>query len=845
MRSLIDRFPLYGFLFLCAVSAVSLPGQLKATSDIFQSQGQSGAALASQETADAVKLPDMERTMHNAQVYEAKLIEINRIANKKTAFFRLDALLQETSEMAANLGIQLGKNSQTINLKYNRALLNYINKFDDRLKRAMSDLDTYSAQLGFARLELDSIMVDPLLYQRSGSEQLPPEQPAVITRLRENIAASSEMLNKRRLTVATYQSRGTILHSSLAEYRENLTLERRRMHRELLRKDSPLIWQADPPDVAAVGIQDVISETWSINKLILKRYLVEHGVLSIALLLAIILLYVRFRGMLRTVAGKKQQASVILSRAQYLPRRPLLSAIHAVVAVAPVFYPSAPTALLSALLFLLVLATGGMLYGRLTARVYQVWMLTFIIFAASTFSNMYWQVALSERWVLMALSASAAALSVWVIRRFKFGEHKLPEYLPVGAWIYLIFQVAALLAMALGRFNLGKILSLSATLGVQHAIALLVFVAVLKEAVYLQTESARDTEKQLTSYFDFEALQRRVSKLFFVLSAAIWLYFFLENLSVYDVAKEVFGDFMTKERTLLNAGFSIGDIVIFIGALYVSVVLANNVAFFLSLRDQQYADDRNKRIGSFTLLVKIGIISAGFIIAVAISGIPLDKLAIVLGALSVGIGFGLQGIVNNLVSGIILAFERPVQIGDSVSIGPVSGIVQSIGVRASKIKDWDGAEVIIPNGDVLSQTLTNWTLTDKRRRVELIIGVAYGSNIDLVSRLIAESLEHPGILKDRRAVYLQNFGDNSLDFRVLFWVRNFDAWVELRDTVMRSIAKAFAENGVQIPFPQRDLYIKEFPAVKQERVSGKDAAPLDGGEIAGRKGNENTDREEA
>ncbi|MDX5477599.1 MAG: mechanosensitive ion channel, partial [Cyclobacteriaceae bacterium] len=230
-----------------------------------------------------------------------------------------------------------------------------------------------------------------------------------------------------------------------------------------------------------------------------------------------------------------------------------------------------------------------------------------------------------------------------------------------------------------------------------------------------------------------------------------------------------------------------------------------------------------KKLGSSILIIRLSILIVGFLIAAAASGIPLDKIAIILGAFSLGISFGLQTIVNNLVSGIILAFEKPIQIGDTVQVGPVEGVVKEIGIRASKIKNWDGAEVIIPNGDLLAQQLTNWTLSDKQRRVELIIGVSYNSDMDLVTELIKKQLERDEILTNPiPRVYLQTFADNSVNFRVLFWVNDVDIWIVIRDQVMRGIFNSFKENNIEIPFPQRDLHVKSFPGLIHEKLSRAD-----------------------
>ena len=148
-----------------------------------------------------------------------------------------------------------------------------------------------------------------------------------------------------------------------------------------------------------------------------------------------------------------------------------------------------------------------------------------------------------------------------------------------------------------------------------------------------------------------------------------------------------------------------------------------------------------------TMLARYAVISLGFLIALSIAGIPLDRLAIVLGAFSVGIGFGLQTVVNNFVSGLILMFERPIQIGDAVEVSGLVGRVRRIGVRASTIETFDGAEVIVPNGTLVSSQLINWTLSSRSRRIEIQVGVAYGTDPEKVLALLRDAPKgQPGVL---------------------------------------------------------------------------------------------------
>jgi len=187
----------------------------------------------------------------------------------------------------------------------------------------------------------------------------------------------------------------------------------------------------------------------------------------------------------------------------------------------------------------------------------------------------------------------------------------------------------------------------------------------------------------------------------------------------------------------------------------------------------------------------------------------LTNLSIVLGAFSVGIGFGLQNIFNNMVSGLILAFERPINVGDVVQVGQLMGTVRSIGLRSSKVKSFDGAEVIVPNGNLISNEMINWTLSDSNRRMDIRIGVAYGTDPEKVLGImerIAE--EHKDVRKKPKPKgYFLEFGDSSLNFRLLAWV-NLDNRLEVESEINVQINKKLAEAGIEIPFPQRDLHIR-------------------------------------
>jgi small-conductance mechanosensitive channel len=210
-------------------------------------------------------------------------------------------------------------------------------------------------------------------------------------------------------------------------------------------------------------------------------------------------------------------------------------------------------------------------------------------------------------------------------------------------------------------------------------------------------------------------------------------------------------------------------------------------------------------------IIRYVIIAVGLIVILQTAGIDLSTLTILAGALGVGVGFGLQNITNNLVSGIILLFERPIKVGDRIEVGEVHGDVVMISPRATTIVTNDNIAVIVPNSDFITGRVTNWSYTDRDVRFHIPVGVSYRSDPEEVRRLLlAVAGAHPGVLKQPEPDALfQEFGDSSLNFVLLVWTRDYITTPGvLRSELNFAISRMFKEHGIEVPFPQRDLHIR-------------------------------------
>lgn len=200
------------------------------------------------------------------------------------------------------------------------------------------------------------------------------------------------------------------------------------------------------------------------------------------------------------------------------------------------------------------------------------------------------------------------------------------------------------------------------------------------------------------------------------------------------------------------------------------------------------------------------------IIVLDLLQVPLAAFAFISGAVAIGVGFGAQNIINNFISGWILMWERPIKIGDFLELGEVRGTVEAIKTRSTHIRRLDGVYVVVPNSHLLENEVTNWTLTNRVVRTSVIVGVAYGSNVDLVTRLLEQAAdEHDSILDDpERTVLFDDFGDSALIFELMVWMKVVSGARGLRavrSDLRYRIESLFREHDVVISFPQRDVHV--------------------------------------
>ncbi|WP_205757936.1 mechanosensitive ion channel domain-containing protein [Lutibacter sp. HS1-25] len=271
---------------------------------------------------------------------------------------------------------------------------------------------------------------------------------------------------------------------------------------------------------------------------------------------------------------------------------------------------------------------------------------------------------------------------------------------------------------------------------------------------------------------------------------------------------------------LMSIGFNLGDVKISLGILITSISILytayilstiNEIVLMNSAFDNKL--DKGTRL-SIAQLFRYFLLFFGFLIAIAVVGFDLTNFAIVLSALSVGIGFGLQGLVNNFVSGLILLFERPIREGDTIEVEGIWSEVKKIGLRSTTVQTFDQSDIIIPNADLVYNKVVNWTLTNQRKRIKIEVGVAYGSDVNLVIDTLTEiGSSNSDLVKNHKPVVLfVNFADSTLNFELRVWAKNALDAMQVESDLRKEIDRRFREEKIEIAFPQRDLHIRSVDA---------------------------------
>jgi small-conductance mechanosensitive channel len=436
------------------------------------------------------------------------------------------------------------------------------------------------------------------------------------------------------------------------------------------------------------------------------------------------------------------------------------------------------------------------------------------LFLAERLGFLFLANTLFYRLSTVALTAVSLAAILWLLRRGRRQPQspaptRLAGMLRGIAWVAVGLLCVSLASNLFGNVSLAEMLT-SAVIGCGY-FGLVLYAGVTVIITLVQVLLARQgiSRFRLAREHAPPLVQLLIRLLTFA-AVVGWAVYAMDRFRILRATYAYATQILSYTLTVGEVSISLGNVLLFLISVVIAFWAARTIR--LILRDEVLTRMALPRgVGnSIASLSYYLVLLLGLGIALSAAGFETSQLTIVFGALGVGIGFGLQGVVNNFVSGLILMFERPIQPGDVVEISGTSGQVRDIGMRATRIKTFEGADVIVPNGTLLSEKLTNWTLLDRSRRIEVSIGLAYGTEPNrAIDVLDAVARETAGVVTEPApTVLFMGFGASTLDFSIRAWTHDFDNWINIRSDLMARMYDALRQAGIEIAFPQRDLHLR-------------------------------------
>lgn len=507
-----------------------------------------------------------------------------------------------------------------------------------------------------------------------------------------------------------------------------------------------------------------------------------------------LLFYVWVWSNFRTLRKLDQLKVIEPFHIDYIKKFPVIGTLIFILSLAPLFDLHAPSIYFESVqLFLMILLTT-LFWKHQEHRLFYLWCVFMLLFLVLLITRYVGLSLTFQRWANFLVASGSVMFAFYTLVRH---AKKFEKWILFAIGFYILFNTLAIICNLFGRVTYSQIFGYTAVYSFAQTISLGVFVKLVQESFLLQIQTSR-TRKKYPQEFNYAGISKSIRRFSFFLAIPLWLILFATNLNVFDALNDWLEDLFTSNRQVGNFSFTLGGILLFLGIIWLSNFLQKYIAYFFGdTGDDAAFDDKGQR--SKLMVTRLILLISGFLLAVAASGLAVDRITVILGALGVGIGLGLQGIVNNFVSGVILIFDRPLRIGDIVDIGDKRGRVKEIGIRTSTLLTDDGAEVIIPNGDVLSHNIINWTLSNNHVRQTLSFTFDKPANkeaikVDEIKEII---LKNSNVIPHKDPeIIIDTMSAKNMDLKIYFWIKEFTKGITTTAEVKAEVYQYLENKGV-------------------------------------------------
>jgi small-conductance mechanosensitive channel/DNA-binding FrmR family transcriptional regulator len=752
-----------------------------------------------------------------AEKISSHVREIQKLAESAQATTDITDELSATTQEVTRLARDLAA-SPPVSLRGVAAARQHWSSLDDLLDGWQASLQKRSTALQEAHDELESSRA---VWQVSRSDELPEAVLQQIDSVLSELDATKTAVAQRMEDVLTMQGQVSKQRDSTSRALGRLDEIEASKRSNLLVRDQDPLWRAfasDKRDLASEFARSRSAIRAAVSEFFVRyrTHLAAHAALFVFLVSLI--------WMTRSAVSDEAMSDRDLERVSVVLSRPISTALLISLLMLRFIYPIAPSEVIQ---FGRVIALVPLLrlLPKLLPKFYWVFIILAVIYAAESTVQLAEEGSLLQRLMLLATTLLAIiALVAGLLRTYRqevFEQTRTQHLARVLGWLGVLGLVVSLAANVYGTMALATLLANAMFNAIWAAVVLYVVLNVLSGLLILVLRSP--IARVLQSVRNASGIiHRRIVGVLGLGGILIWISLVLSWLQIRQPILRWCEDAIGHEWVVGTLQISVGGVAAFIITIVIAVLLSKLIRFFLEQDVLSRLSLPRGAAATISTLLHYTIMGIGILVALAASGMDLGKLGFIIGALGVGIGFGLQNIVNNFVSGLILIFERPVKVGDLIELTDTKGHVTRIGARSCTVKTFDGAEVIIPNGDLISSSVTNWTLSDQKRRTEVLIPVPRGSDTRRVIDLLQSvARKQEDVLDDPAPVAaFQAFDETGMVLVLRAWPRVDADIVSVRNALVAGSIEALHEAGIDVPRPQRDVHLRQDETAGQQDPAG-------------------------
>ena len=744
-----------------------------------------------------------EKTIQSLTKFRENTTHNPEISKVKSDFVKLHAQIGQYKEETKKYDLEKLPKNKLADLENRLEAFNVrIMSFQKVVKKAINEINT-----GLVSLETEKTIWEKT--EKSRFKQKIPDP--LVARIKTSLKYTRNIQKIIKTELDSLLSLQSEISDDDLYVKEQLLVikeVKKSIQKRLFQIDQPPLWKISVDS----SIYSEIKYTAQHKKESFLNYYNNYTVNFEIHLIVFLFLFVIFFSLFLKVARNKLNEDDI-NFAKVLTQFPLSMTLLITCLLTPLIHPHAPSVLLQInrlIIFLPVMRLLPLLFLRDFKNVIISLLILFMLHALTNLliSDPNMQRIIITGLIVISLFGLIYLNRTKVITSKLTSQSNWVSIIRSAFYLGIILVVISLIAIIFGAVNFAKLL-----FGAELNSAYLAIVLLTGKIIIVNIgEIAFNSKLMWSSKFiknNKDLIIKHYNTSIHFLFILIWIFGTLNYFGISSWIIEIIVTIFTASASIGEISISLGAILTFVLAIFLTFSASKLVRAILNDDVLPYVSLPKGIPSTILTMTHYMILSIGFLFAMSAAGMNWSNLAIIIGSLGVGIGFGLQNLVNNFVSGLILIFERPISIGDVVEVGTLMGTVKRIGIRSSTIRTFNESEVIVPNGLLVSQELINWTLSDRQRRLDIPVGVAYGTDPLKVMTILQEVAEANPRVKDypKPFITFEGFGDSSLDFLLRIWAADFSEGLSIKTDVTMEVYKRFNEENIQIPFPQRDIHI--------------------------------------